>query len=291
MTKRQDETPGRDDATDAPAADRSLLMRTVGHPKGLVGGLIVGTMVLVALLATTIFPDGFDDQSGAALQGASLGHPFGTDEVGRDIFTRTIFSLRTDLSLIFVAVPIAAIIGTVLGLSGVIAPWLGNASQRLFDVILGFPGLVLGITIATVLGPGWRALAVTIAIVSIPEFGRLARAQLLSEQQKEYVMAAQVLGVPRWRVLLRHILPNVVEPAIAQLTVAMVLGVFLESALSLVGLGVQPPSPSVGTLLNSSIRFLSVQQAYVLGPTITLLLLALGLNLLADALNSSLEDR
>jgi len=273
------------------AKKRSRLRAVLATPKGVLGFSIVGSLGLLALLAPTIFPDGFDQQSRDALVGPSSRHLFGTDEVGRDIFVRTVYSLRTDLSLIFSAVPVAAVIGTLLGLAGVVSRRLGNATQRLFDIILGFPGLVLGITIATILNPGWWSLAITIAILSIPGFGRVARAQLLSEQESEYVLAARVLGVSRWRILSRHILPNVLEPAVVQLALAMVLGVFIESALSLVGLGIQPPSPSIGTLLNSSIRFMSVQQTYVLGPTLTLLVLALGLNLIADSLNSSLEDR
>ena len=283
--------PPEDDADAKVAKAPSPYIQAFKKPKGIVGFSLVGTLVLLALLSPWLFPGGYDEQGRDSLYTASLDHPFGTDQVGRDIFVRSIYALRTDLSLIFVAVTIAAVIGTLLGLTGVLSRRLGNASQRIFDVILGFPGLVLGITIAAILDPGWKSLVITITILSIPGFGRIARSQLLSEQEKEYVLAVRVLGVPKWRVLTRHILPNVLEPAVVQVALAMVLGIFIESALSLVGLGIQPPNPSIGTLLNASIRFMSVQPYYVLGPMVTLLLLTLGLNLIADSLNASLEER
>jgi peptide/nickel transport system permease protein len=260
-------------------------------PKGMGGLAILLVFAALAIAAPWLFPGGPDEQSRDSLLSASLNHPFGTDELGRDIFVRTIYALRTDLSLVFVAVPIGMTIGTILGLTGVITPWLGNLSQRLFDLILGFPGIVLGITIVTIFEPGWTSLVITISIITIPAFGRLARAALLREQQQEYVLAASVLGVGKVKILSRHILPNVLDPIVVQVSASLVLGVFIESALSLVGLGVQPPRPSLGTLLNAASRYISRQSMYVAGPTITLIVLALGLNMIADALNRELDRR
>src|SRR5699024_9576189 len=125
-------------------------------------------------------------------------HPFGTDEVGRSIFVRSVYGMRTDLSLVGVAVPIAAIVGTLLGLLGAIGRTIGNVAQRLFDMIMGFPSLILGICVTLVLAPGWLALVISMAIFALPAFGRLARATFLAQEGRDYVMAARMLGVGRW---------------------------------------------------------------------------------------------
>ena len=258
-------------------------------PRGLAGG---GMLVLLTVLAVTVpvfAPTGYDGQSADAFAGPGWSSPFGTDEVGRDILVRTLYGLRVDLSLVFVAVPLSALLGTLLGLSGALAPWLGVLSQRALDVILGFPSLVLGICVALVLRPGWWALVVAIVIYGLPAFGRLARASLLVQQQREYVLAARVMRVPGRTIMVRHILPNAVDPIIVQTAIGMVAAIFLESSLSIVGLGVQPPEPSLGALLNVGMRHMSEQPVYVLGPALVLLLLALGLSLLADALNAAVN--
>lgn len=271
-----------------PAALRGSLRRP---------GFAAGLLVVLAVLVAAVFPGLFSGHDPNATEGAAKLRPpsgehwFGTDELGRDLFTRTLFGLRADLSLIFVAVPLSAVLGTLLGLAGALTPWLGGLAQRALDVVLGFPSLILGICVALVLGPGWTALAVAIVVHGLPAFGRLARAALLAQQEREYVLAARALGVPRGRIMVRHILPHAVDPILVQTAAGMVAAVFLESSLSLVGLGVQPPAPSLGALLNSGIRYLSEQPAYVAGPAVVLLLLALGLSLLADALNEAVNRR
>ncbi|MFJ9583572.1 ABC transporter permease [Streptomyces acidicola] len=260
------------------------------RPRGIVGASLVVLLVLTALLVPA-FSDGYDQQTGNTFADPSLAHPFGTDELGRDIFVRTLFGLRSDLVLLFVGVPLAMLLGTLLGIAGGLSRALGMFLQRVFDIILGFPGLVLGIVIALILEPGSTSLLITIVIVLLPGYGRLARAALLSQEQREYVLAARVLGVPRWRVLVRHILPNAIDPIIVHTAIAMVVAIFLETGLSLVGLGIQPPQPSLGTLLNTGVRFLSYAPVYVLGPTLVLLLLALAFSLLSDALNEAVTRK
>jgi peptide/nickel transport system permease protein len=256
-------------------------------PRGATGAILLGLLVLASLLAPVLFPAGYDDQSGNALTGPSGAHWLGTDELGRDILARTVFGLRTDLSLLLTAVPVSAALGTLLGLSGVLARWLGAGTQRLLDVILGFPGLLLGMTVVLVLGTGWFALFVSILVVGLPSFGRLARAGLLVEQEREYVLAARVLGVRRRTVLVRHVLPNVVDPILVNTAVYMVVAIFIEAGLSIVGLGIEPPIPSLGAMLNTGARYVEAHPAYVLGPGLVLLLLALALTLLSNALNKA----
>jgi peptide/nickel transport system permease protein len=250
-------------------------------------GLSIAGLLVLAALLVPVFSGGYDQQSATTFASPSLRHPFGTDEFGRDVFVRTLYGLRSDLVLLFVGVPAAMAVGTLMGVAGGLSRPLGLFFQRVFDVILGFPGLVMGIVIALVLQPGGGALLLTIVIVLLPGYGRLARAAFLTQEQREYVLAARVLGVPRWRVLVRHILPNAVDPIIVHTAIAMVVAIFLETGLSIVGLGIQPPEPSLGTLLNTGVRFLFLAPAYVLGPTLVLLLLALAFSLLSDALNEA----
>ena len=142
-------------------------------------------------------------------------------------------------------------------------------------------------TIVLVLGTGWLALFVSLFVVGLPSFGRLARAGLMVEQEREYVLAARVLGVRRRTVLTRHVLPNIVDPIVVNAAVYMVVAIFIEAGLSIVGLGIEPPIPSLGAMLNTGARYVEAHPAYVLGPGLVLLLLALALTLLSNALNKA----
>jgi peptide/nickel transport system permease protein len=258
-------------------------------PRGIIGLTLLGILVLAAVLAPVLFPGGYDQQGSASLTGMSAAHPFGLDEFGRDILTRSVYGLRIDLSLIFAAVPLSMTLGMVLGLAGAISERLGEAVQRLFDVVVGFPGLLLGICLVAVLGPSWLALFLTILISGMPTAGRLARGAWLSQQSREYVLAARVLGVPKPKVLTRHIVPNAMDSIVVNGSVWMVIGVYIEAGLSIVGLGVQPPTPSLGVLLNNGLRFVSQAPTYLIGPGLILVLLALAFSLIADALNEAVN--
>lgn len=257
------------------------------QPKAIFGLGVLALLGGLALFAPVIFPGGMDAQTRDSLAGASLQHPFGTDELGRDVLVRTIYAMRLSLGLILVAVPTGLVIGTLMGLSGMVSRRLGELCARIFDLILGFPALIFGITVALVIGPGWLALAITIALFSVPGFGRLARGALLTEERKEYVIAAQLLGVGKGEIMLRHILPNALDALVVQLAIWMIVGVFIEAGLSIVGLGIQPPSPSLGTLLNTGIRYGFHQPLYMVCPILALLFLAIAFNFIADALNQS----
>lgn len=260
-------------------------------PRGVIGLSILVLMVLAALLAPVLFPGGYDQQGATTFAGPSAQHLFGTDEFGRDIFIRSVYGLRVDLSLILTAVPLSMAIGTLLGLSGALAGWLGAGVQRLLDVIIGFPGLILGVCLVAVLGAGWFALFLTILIGGLPSAGRLARGAWLTQQDREYVLAARVLGVSRRQLLVRHVLPNAMDAIVVNGAVWMVVGVYIEAGLSIVGLGVQPPTPSLGVLLNNGLRFVVQSPTYIIGPAALLLLLAVGVSLMSDALNEAVNRR
>ncbi|QOL83015.1 ABC transporter permease [Pseudooceanicola spongiae] len=257
------------------------------RPRGMLGLAILSVIVLAGLASPWLWPGGVDQQSRDSLLGMSLAHPFGTDQLGRDIFMRTIYAAKISLGISVVAVPIGMVLGTLMGLSGMISPRLGTICVSLFDLLLGFPGLILAILIVLMVGTGWLSLVLTISLLSIPQFGRLARGAFLSEQAREYVQAATLLNISKTKIMLRHILPNTLDPLVVQLGLVLINGVFIEAAISLVGLGIQPPTPSLGTLLNSGIRYIYQQPLYAAGPTVLLLLLALSFNLMADALNAA----
>lgn len=267
----------------------SRYLRAFSTLKGRAALIAIIVLTATAFLAPVLFPQGYDLQSRASLRPISWAHPFGTDELGRDIFIRSIYGLRTDLSLVYVAVPLSMLLGTLIGLVGAVSMRAGDLLQRALDIIAGFPGLVLGICVVLVLGSGWTSLLIAVVISGLPSFGRLARATLLAQQQREYVIAARTLGVGNWTILVRHILPNAFDSIIVQGTVFIVTAIFIEAALSIVGLGLQPPEPSLGTLLNVGMRYIQRAPTYVLGPTVILLILALSFSLLADALNETMN--
>jgi peptide/nickel transport system permease protein len=301
-TKTTTETTAHTETAGAPAPRTArrggggggTLRRYLGAlrtPRGATGAGLLALLALVSVLAPVLFPGGYDAQSGDALAGASGRHWMGTDELGRDVLVRTVYGLRTDLSLLLTAVPVSAAIGTLMGLSGMLSRWLGAGVQRLLDIILGFPGLVLGMSVVLVIGTGWLALFTAILIIGLPMFGRQARAGLQVEQEREYVLAARVLGVRRRTVLVRHVLPNIVDPILVNAAVYMVVAVFIEAGLSIVGLGIQPPVPSLGAMLNTGARYIEVHPAYVMGPGLVLLLLTLAFTLLSNALNKAVLQR
>jgi peptide/nickel transport system permease protein len=259
--------------------------------RGLTGLLIFVLLLALALLAPLLFPGGYDRQSGDSLQPPSGAHLFGTDELGRDLFVRTIYGLRMDLSIIAVAVPISMVLGTALGLVGALSRFAGSFVQRVLDIILGFPGVVLGVCIVLIMGPGWLALVVAIAVSGLPLFGRQARAALLEQSQREYVIAARTLGVGKGTILVRHILPNAVDPILVNGAIFVVVAIFIEAGLSIIGLGIQPPEPSLGSMLNVGIRFIESTPMYVLGPTIVLILLSMSFSLISDALNETVNRK
>jgi peptide/nickel transport system permease protein len=256
-------------------------------PRGFIGLAMLVFLLGVTLFAPVIWPGGYDQQSMDSWLPMSFIHPFGTDEFGRDIFSRAIYGLRTNLSIVVLAVPLSMTIGVFLGLLGIYSDTLGHVAQRFLDIVVGFPSLILGISIVLLLGAGWHSIFVAVVLYGLPSFGRLSRSVLLEQQEREYVKAARVLGVSRGKIMTRHILPFALDPIIVQGAVFTVGAVFIEAALSIVGLGLQPPAPSLGTLLNVGLRYVYQQPAYVLGPTLVLIVLALAFTLIADALNAA----
>lgn len=276
----------------ATATDRGSWRRlATGSPTASIGLVLLVLLLLAGLLAPWLAPHAPDAQTGQALARPEGSHLLGTDELGRDVFSRMLYGIREDELAIFVAVPIGAIVGISLGLLSGLSRWLDTILQRLFDVMLAFTALIAGVTTASILGPGMTAVMITIAIVNIPLFGRLARTSVLSLRNRDFVVAAGVIGASPPRVLLRHVLPNGIDPLIVQLALSLSMAVFIEGAMSFLGLGVLLPQASLGNMLQKSVNYLDQNPYYAVGPMIAVTLLVLAFQLVADGINRKLLRR
>jgi peptide/nickel transport system permease protein len=269
------------------------LVRTMRNRMGAFGLGILALLVVVAVGAPALSPYHPNEQhDGAELVSPVRAYPLGTDELGRDILSRVIWGARVSLLVGLVAVAIGAGVGVPTGLvAGYFGGWLEATIMRIWDVLLAFPGILTGIAVVTVLGPGAFNVAIALAIVNIPEFSRLTRACVLRERERDYVLAARCLGGSDWRLIARHLLPNCLAPLLVQLSLSMGFAVLLEASLSFLGLGTQAPDPSWGSMLNDSRTFLRQAPWYGIFPGVALAILLVGLNYLSDALRLALDPR
>ena len=257
------------------------------------GAAIVAAMVLLAVFAGVVTPyDPTEMKVSDALKRPSVAHPFGTDRFGRDVLSRTIHGSRIALGVAISSIALAFVVGTVLGLvGGYVGGWPDLAIGRAMDVLFSFPTLILAIGIAAMLGPGLDNAALAIAVVYAPLFSRVARGPVIAERAREYVFAALALGAGSLRVVLRHILPNVVAPLIVQVSVSLAYAILTEAALSYLGLGTQPPAPSWGTMLNEGRTYLETAPWMSVFPGVAIMLAVLGFNLLGDGLREVLDPQ
>jgi peptide/nickel transport system permease protein len=259
----------------------------------LFGAAIIVIMVLLAVFAGVVAPyDPTEMKVADALKRPSLAHPFGTDRFGRDVLSRTIYGSRIALGVAISSIGIALVAGAILGLAG---GYVGGATDlvigRAMDVLFSFPTLILAIGIAAMLGPGLDNAALAIAVVYAPLFSRVVRGPVIAERAKEYAVAALGLGAGTFRVVLRHILPNVLAPLIVQTSVSLAYAILTEAALSYLGLGTQPPAPSWGTMLNEGRTYLETAPWMSVFPGLAIMLAVLGFNLLGDGLRSALDPQ
>lgn len=267
------------------------LLRGLRSPEAITGLVTVLVIFGIGLLAPLIAPHSPSAQTAVAFQAPSATHWFGTDEYGRDLLSRVMYGIRQDLLVGAIAVPAGAFCGTVLGLVSTGWRWLDTVIQRLFDVTLAFTGLVMGVTVAAIIGPGLPAVLLTVTLVNVPLFGRLTRNAVKSLRTRDYITAARIGGVKPARVLFRHVLPNALDSLIVQAALSLSLAVFIEGAMSFVGIGVRPPEPSLGSLLRTSITFLSQAPMYAIAPMVVVTALVLAFNLIGDGLNKGLLKR
>ncbi|MFN8525835.1 MAG: ABC transporter permease [Chloroflexota bacterium] len=279
------------------AAPRSplaqALRRTVRNPAGVFGLTLLSLLVFCALAAPIVSPhDPLLQHPGDELKGPGGAYPLGTDHLGRDLLSRIIYGSRSSLLVGVVAVALGANVGILTGLlAGYFGGLVDTLIMRFYDALLSFPAVLLGIAIVSVLGTGMLNVAYALAIASLPAFARLMRSQVLAQRERDYVLAARCSGASDRRIMWLHVLPNAVAPLLIQIALAMGFSVLVESALSFLGLGTQPPNPSWGAMLNESRAYLRTSPAFGIFPGIALAVLLLGLNFLADALRDALDPR
>lgn len=270
-----------------------FFMRLKQSKQAIVGLVIIGLLILTAIFANVIAPYNPTKQDLInQFLPPSSEYLFGTDEFGRDIFSRIIFGSRISLQVGVIAVGIAMITGTLIGmLAGYYGRWFDMISQRVIDVMLAFPGLLLALAIIAVLGTGIQNVMIAVGIGSVPTYARLVRAQVLSAKQLEYVEAARAMGARDYRLLLKHILPNVISSLIVLGSLGIASAILSAAALSFIGLGAQPPSPEWGAMLSQGRDFLRDQWWITTFPGIFIALTVLGFNLVGDGLRDAFDPK
>lgn len=264
-----------------------------GNPLTLAGAVIVAILGFVAIVGPFLTPYDPTAQTLAnRLQGPSLAHPLGTDQLGRDMLTRIIYGARISLGIAILVTTIRVAIGTTVGLvAGSVGGWVDEALMRLVDIQLAFPGLVLALVIAGILGPSLTNVMIALAVVGWATYARVVRGSVLSVKEREYVAASRLMGTPRHRVARRHLLPNVINPVIVLATLNLGTVVLATAGLSFIGLGAQPPTPEWGTMIASGRNHLRGAWWIINAPGIAIMLTVLGFNLLGDGLRDLLDPR
>lgn len=272
---------------------RRALRRFLKHRLAVFGLLVVLVFVLVAALAPWVATaDPLATSWSAIRKAPSAAHWFGTDENGRDVFSRVVWGARASLLAGVVSVLAAVAIGVPVGLlAGLAGGWTDTIISRIADAMLSVPFLILAIALAAFLGPALENAMLAIAITASPVFVRLARGMALDAKATDWVEAARALGNPPWRLGLLHVLPNIIPPLLVQATLAIAEAIIAEASLSFLGLGQQPPDPSWGSMLNSAQRFLTQAPWLAIFPGLAIFLVVLAFNLVGDGLRDALDPR
>lgn len=265
----------------------------IKQKSAMAAGFFILCLCVIALISYKIAPYGINEYDYTAiLQKPSAGHWFGTDEFGRDIFSRVLCGTRISLSVGLVSVSIAAITGTILGLlGGFYGGWADSLIMRFCDTLLAFPGMILAIGIVAILGPGLYNVVIAVAVFGIPNFARLVRSTTLSLKNSVYVQAARSLGASDARLLLLYILPSAVPNIIVQYTMSIGTSILTASSLSFLGLGASPPTPEWGLLLSNGRNYMLTAIHVTVFPGLAIFLTVLSFNLLGDGLRDALDPK
>ena len=281
-------------ATSVTRVFRSDLLKIItGNKLTLVGLVIIISFVVIAIFAPLIAThDPLKPQGALGFSRPGTDAFFGTDQLGRDMFSRVVFATRISLVIPVVSVLFAVVVGGSLALfSGYFGGIWDNIIGRLMDVVFGFPFLIFVIFTASVLGPGLRNTTFTLGIVFAPVLFRVVRGLVLAEKEREYVTAIRAIGASTWRILLRHIAPNVAPPLIIQATVSLAVAILIEAAVSFLGLGTAATNPSWGMLLADARNVLEKAPWASIAPGIAIMLMVLGFNMIGDGLRDILDPR
>lgn len=253
---------------------------------------IVSVVGLGSMLIEVMGPYTFDQLSSDAMAGISVSHWLGTDNLGRDLLTRSLIGARSSLTVAVVAVTCAAIVGVSLGSAagfkgGRYDLWM----NRFLDTVFALPPILMALTVIAILGPGQTNLILALVIILTPYFGRVARARAIEIREREFCAAATVSGLVDRAVIRRHVIPNLIPTVLVQMASTASLVIIIEASLSYLGLGVQPPKPAWGRMIFDAQRFMEVQPMMVVAPAVFIVLVSIGLNLLADGLQHVTDPR
>jgi peptide/nickel transport system permease protein len=275
-----------------------ILRRLLKHPGGVAGAVVTGMFFAIAVLAPWLSPyDPLAQDLERRLEGPSWPHPLGTDDFGRDMLSRVMYGARISLTIGFMSIGIAMSGGLILGLLAgfyTIGRWgrlIEGVIMRTSDILLAFPAVLLAIAIVTAFGPGLRNAMLAIAIIYLPRFIRLVRASILVEKEHAYIEAGHALGLSNQRLVIRHLLPNVMAPVIVQATLALAEAIIEAAALSFLGLGATPPTPEWGAMLSEGRSYLRLAPWVTFFPGMAIFLIVVSFNLLGDGLRDALDPR
>jgi len=279
-------TPQRSEA-------KRIFRRLLKNRRAVVGGILLLIIILMAIFAPFVAPyDPVKQNIRNRLQGPSREHILGTDQFGRDTFSRVVYGARISLRVGFSAILIAVVVGCLLGLvAGYYGGMLDNIIMRIMDVLMALPGFLLALAIVAALGPGMQNVILAIGISYIPSFARLMRSSVLTVRELDYVSAAEALGSSDARILFRHILPNSLNPIIVMVTLSLAGAILSAAGLSFLGMGAQPPTPEWGSMISSSRPFIRVSHWCVTIPGLAIFTTVLCLNLVGDGLRDALDPR
>jgi peptide/nickel transport system permease protein len=277
---------------------RDALRRLMRNKLAIVGMVIIGIVILVAILAPVLAQQTpnengvFKAYPRERKQSPSLNHPMGTDDLGRDMLSLIIYGARISIQVGIFAVGFAIVVGATLGaIAGYAGGLVDNVIMRVMDIMLAFPSILLALSIVSVIGPGLFNAMFAVGVVSIPAFARISRSTVLGESSKDYVLAARSIGVRSSRTLWRHIIPNALSPIIVTASLGIATAILDAAGLGFLGLGAQPPTPEWGLLLSRNKSHIFTSPWMVFFPGISIMFLVLGFNLLGDGLRDALDPR
>lgn len=271
---------------------RRFFRRLFRRPAALAGGVVLLLVILTAIFAPLLAPYDPDAISANLRQAPSISHPFGTDELGRDVLSRIIYGARVSLRVGLISIGIALVVGTMIGITaGYWGGWLDSFVMRLMDVMLAFPGFLLAIAIVAILGPSLFNVMIAVGIESIPIYARTARGSVLGMKEDEYMIGARAIGASHLRILSRYVLPNIIAPLIVLATIGVGFAILAAAGLSYLGLGAQPPTPEWGAMLSSARSFLRDSWWMATFPGVAIMIVVLALNLFGDGLRDVLDPR
>ncbi len=268
-------------------------MRLKKNKSAMFGMFIIGLLFFCAIFADVIAPFGYDDQNlSIALTKPNSQYWFGTDNFGRDIYSRIIYGSRISLQVGFVAVSISMVIGGALGaIAGFFGGKLDNIIMRTMDILLAIPSILLAISIVSALGPGLINVMIAVGISSIPSYSRIVRASVITLKDQEFVEAARAVGTSNFRIITKHIIPNSLAPIIVQATLGVAGAILSAAGLSFIGLGIQPPTPEWGSMLSAGRQFIRDYPHISMYPGLVIMITIFGLNLFGDGLRDALDPR